>query len=64
MGWRAEQKAYEQEYYGGYCNKVRSLGLEPIPYYSFTTLLDRTVDYAMNKKLRMEYLIWHTRGVN
>lgn len=44
MGWRAEYRDKAQAAYGGYCQKVRSLGCDPIPYYRFTDLYEtRTV---------------------
>ncbi|WQZ49427.1 hypothetical protein Z3_111 [Bacillus phage Z3] len=44
MGWRAEYRGKAQAAYGGYCQKARSLGCDPIPYYRFTDLYEtRTV---------------------
>jgi len=35
MGIRSDYKRYRYEYYGGYCNKVKNLNLEPIFFVNF-----------------------------
>ncbi|ASF28418.1 hypothetical protein WV34_06445 [Bacillus amyloliquefaciens] len=56
---RSEQREYEQAYYGGYCNKVRILGLNPIPFHLFQDILN---DFTKTKKERMRFLIKATES--
>lgn len=61
-GYRAEQKNFEQSYYGGYCNKVREKGLQPLPFHRFQEVFRKSLEKADTKKNRMEYLIASTEG--
>ena len=60
MGIRADYRDYKQNYYGGYCNKVRELLLNPIPYYEFSYVIDRLFKEKLTKKQIMEKLIGYT----
>lgn len=57
FNYRSEQRGYEQEYYGGYCNQVRSLGLKPIPFHRFQDFLRESYNSTRTKKERMRFLI-------
>lgn len=59
---RDEQRFYEQNYYGGYCNQARQNGLEPIPYYRFVDELRNLLDKNLRRKERMAELIVLTRA--
>lgn len=63
FGLRAEHRVYQQQYYGGYCQKVREQGLEPMPYHIFTGKLDMLSSLPLNKKQRWDKLIEITRGM-
>lgn len=57
FGLKDEQRFYEQNYYGGYCNQVRQHGLEPIPYHRFVDELRVLLDKDLTRKERMAELI-------
>lgn len=61
FGLRADQREYEQQYYGGYCNKVRSEGLEPMPYTIFQDELREILKQTTTKKERLNRLIERTK---
>lgn len=54
---REEQRFYEQNYYGGYCSKVRQHGLEPIPYHRFVDELRILLGKDLTRKERLVELI-------
>lgn len=62
FNFRSEQREYEKAYYGGYCNKVRSLGLNPIPFHLFQDILKESRDLTKTKKERMGFLIKATES--
>lgn len=57
FGLRAEQRQYEQSYYGGYCNKVREYNLEPLSYVIFQEELKRLLESELTSKKRMKVLV-------
>lgn len=60
-GLRADQRAFEQKYYGGYCNKMRDVGLDPLPYHQFQEELREVLQVVdLTKKKRMQMMIDRT----
>lgn len=60
-GLRSERRAYEQQYYGGYCNEARKNDLIPLPFYRFQDKLNELLEMNLSKKERMKCLIIYTR---
>ena len=60
MGWIKEDRDYMQNYYGGYCSKVRELYINPIPYYLFCDIVKK-IDSNKSKKEKMKILIERTK---
>lgn len=61
FGLRAEQREIERQHYGGYCQKARAAGLEPLSYTTFKDCLGELFDMGLSRKKRMEKLIDMTR---
>lgn len=57
FGIRAEQREYEQQYYGGYCSNARQNGLNPMSYVKFQETLRHLNECKLTKKERMKKLI-------
>ncbi len=63
-GMRSEQRAFEQNYYGGYCSKARECGLEPISYVVFQDKLSEAFNLNLTRKGIMNMLIEFTHLCN
>jgi hypothetical protein len=54
---RAEQREFEQQYYGGYCNQARAKGIEPMSYVKFQFRLGLLLGRDLTKKQIMNELL-------